>query len=62
MYKTSIRLMRVYVARKYNNGENIKMILNELKMPTLEKPEALDSMTDSVDKYIYREYVKAYAK
>ena len=62
MYETSIRIMIGYVARKYNNGYDIKMILNELKMTTLEKPKALDSMADCVDKYIYREEVKAYAK
>ena len=31
-------------------------------MPTLEKPKALDSMADGIDKYIYREYVKEYEK
>ena len=34
--------MRGYVARKYDNRDDIKMILNELKMPTFENPEALD--------------------
>ena len=38
------------------------MILNELKMLTLEKPEDLDSMEYDVDKYIYKEYAKAYVK
>ena len=38
------------------------MILNELKIPTLEKLEALDSMADDVDKDIYREDVKSQAK
>ena len=57
--KTSILIMIGYVARNYNNGDNIKIILNELKMPTLDKPEALDSMVDGVDKDIYREDVKA---
>ena len=47
---------------KYDNGEDIKMILNELKMLTLEKPKDLDSMPDDVDKYIYKEDAKAYAK
>ena len=42
MYKTSIRLMIIYIARKYDIGDDIKMILNELKMSTSEKPEALD--------------------
>ena len=42
--------MSGYVARKYDNGGDIKMILNELKIPTLEKTEALDSMSDNVDK------------
>ena len=50
MYETSIHIMSGYVARKYDNGGDIKMILNELKIPTLEKPEALDSMPDNVDK------------
>ena len=59
MYKTSILIMIGYVARNYNNGDNIKIILNELKMPTLDKPEALNSMVDGVDKDIYREDVKA---
>ena len=40
--------MSGYVARKYDNVDDIEMILNELKMPTLEKPEALDSMIDDV--------------
>ena len=39
MYETSIRIMIGYVARKYKNGYGIKIILNELKMPTLEKPK-----------------------
>ena len=42
IYKTSIRLMSRYVTRKYDNRDDIKMILNELKIPTSEKPEALD--------------------
>ena len=54
--------MSGYVARKYDNGDDIKMILNELKMPTLEKPEAFESMGDDVDKDICKEDVKAYAK
>ena len=54
--------MSGYVARKYDNGDDLKMMLNDLKMPTLEKPEDLDSMADNVDKDIYREDVKAYAK
>ena len=62
MYKTSIRIRNGYVARKYDNGDDIKMILNELNMPTYENPEALDSMADGVDKDIYIEDVKAYAK
>ena len=45
--------MSRYVARKYDNGDDIKMILNKLKMPKLEKPETLDSMPDNVDKDIY---------
>ena len=51
-----------YVIGKYDTRDDIKMILNELKMPTLVNPEALDSMEDDVEKYIYREDVKAYAK
>ena len=35
MYESSIRLMSGYVARKYDNSDNIKMILNELNIPTL---------------------------
>ena len=62
MYKTYIRLMRGYVARKYDNRDDIKMILNKLKIPTLENPEALDSMADGVDKEIYIEDVNVYAK
>ena len=44
--------MSGYSARKYDNGDDIKMRLNELKTPTLEKPEALDSMVDDVYKDI----------
>ena len=44
--------MSGYVARKYDNGDDIKMILSALKIPTLEKPEALDLMADNVDKDI----------
>ena len=54
--------MSGYVASKYDNGDDIKMILSDLKMPILGKPEALDSMADDVDKDIYREDVKEYAK
>ena len=61
MYETSIRIMSGYAASKYDNGGNNQMILNELKIPTLEKPEALYLMADAVDKYIYKEYFKAYA-
>ena len=50
MYETSIHIMSGYVARKYDNGDDIKMILNELNLPTLENPKALDSLTDGVDK------------
>ena len=62
MYKTPIRIMSRYVARKYENGDNIKMILKELKIPTLEKPVDLNSMADDVDKDIYIEDVKEYAR
>ena len=62
MYETSIRIMSGYIARKYDNGDDIKMILNELKMPTLENFKYLDSMADGVDKDIYREDVKEYAE
>ena len=61
MYETFICLMSGYVARKYNNRDNIKMIHNELNMPTLDKPKALGSMRDNVDKDIYKEDVKSYA-
>ena len=54
--------MSGYVARKYDNGDDIKMILSDLQMPTLEKPEFLDSTVDDVEKYIYREDIKAYVK
>ena len=53
MCETSIRLMSGYTARKYDDEDDVKMILNELKMPTLEKPKALDSTEDNVDKEIY---------
>ena len=46
--------MSEYFARKYDNGDDIKMILSDLQMPILEKPKALDSMADGVDKDIYR--------
>ena len=62
MYETSIHIVMRYVARKYDNGDDIIIILNKLKIPTLEKLEALDSMADNVDKDIYIEYVKAYKK
>ena len=54
MYKTFIHIMSGYVARKYDNGDDIKMILNELKMPTLDKPKAFDLMVDDIDKDIYK--------
>ena len=38
-----------YAAKKYDNVGYIKMILNDLKIPTLDNPEALDSMADDVD-------------
>ena len=50
MYETSILLMSGFVARKYDKIDDIKIILNELEMPILEKPEYLDSMEDEVDK------------
>ena len=62
IYETSIRTMSGYVARKYDNGDNIKMILSDLQMPTLENPKALDSTAYDMDKDTYREYMKAYAK
>ena len=46
--------MSRYVASKYDNGEDIKMILNEMKTHPLDKPESLDSMSDDVYKYIYK--------
>ena len=48
IYETSIRTMSGYVARKYDNGDDIKTILSNLQMTTLEKPEALDSTADDV--------------
>ena len=54
--------MSGYVARKYDNGDDIKMILNQLKIPTLDKPEAFDSMAEDTEKDIYREKIKSYAK
>ena len=54
--------MSGYVVRKSDNGDDIKMILGDLKMPTLVKTEALDSTADDVDKDIYRKYIKAYTK
>ena len=54
--------MSGYVARKYAKRDGIKMIVSDLKVPMLEKPEDLDSTADNVDKDIYREDIKAYAK
>ena len=51
-----------YVARNYNNGDNIKIILSDFKMTTLEKPKDLYSTADDVDKDVYREDIKSYAK
>ena len=62
IYETSICTMSGYVARKYDNEEDIKMILSNFKIPKLENPEDLESMEDDADKDIYREYVKAYVK
>ena len=58
MYENSIQIISGYVAIKYDSGDNIKMILNELKIPTLEKPNALDSTEDYLDKDIYKEDIK----
>ena len=44
--------MSGYVARKYDNVDDIEIILNELKIPTLENTKALDSMSEDVDKDI----------
>ena len=52
--------MSAYATRTYNNGDDIKMILNKFKMPILEKPEALDSMEDGVDKDIYIGDINSY--
>ena len=52
IYETSIRTMSGYVASKYDNGEDIKIILSALQIPTLDNPEALYSTADNVDKYI----------
>ena len=38
MYETFICLMIEYVAKKYDNKDDIKIILNELNMHTLDKP------------------------
>ena len=54
--------MSRYAAKKYDNRDDIKMILSNLQMPTSEKPKALDSMEDDMDKYIYREDIKTFAK
>ena len=62
MYETFIRIMYGYVARKYDNGDEIKTTLNKLNMSTLENKKALDSVSDEVDKYIYKEDAKACAK
>ena len=62
MCENSIRLMSGYVTRKYDNGDDIRITLNELKMPTLEKPDTLDSTADGVDKEIYKEDINPYAK
>ena len=43
MYETSIWILSIYFTRKYDNGDEIKIILNKLKKPTLENPKALDS-------------------
>ena len=48
---------RIYL-KKYDNGDDIKIILNELKIPTL-KPDALDSTADDVYKHIFKEDIKA---
>ena len=53
--------MSGYVARKYDNGDYTKMILNELNMPTLKNTKALYSMAEDVEKGIYKEDVNAYA-
>ena len=62
MYENYILLMIWYVARKYDNSYDIKMILNELKMSTLENPDTLDSAADDLDKDIYKGYPKEYIK
>ena len=51
---------RIYL-KKYDNGDDIKIILNELKMPTL-KPDALDSTSDDVYKHTFREDIKSIYK
>ena len=62
IYETSIHTVIGYVTRKYDKRDDIKIILSDSQMPTLEKPETLGSMKDDVDKDIYREDIKAYAK
>ena len=54
MYENFIQIISGYVAIKYDNGDNIKMILNELEIPALEKPNALESMADDVEKDVYK--------
>ena len=45
--------MSGYVANKYDNRDDIKMILINLQTPTLDNPEALDSTADDIYKDIY---------
>ena len=54
MFETSIHIMIGYVVRKYDNGDDIKMKINKLTMPVLEKPKDLDSMANGKYKEIYR--------
>ena len=49
--------MSGYVTRNYDKSDDIKIILNELKIPTL-KPDALDSTADDVYKHTFREDIK----
>ena len=48
IYETFICIMSGYVARKYAKRDGIKMIVSDLQIPTLEKPEDLDSTADDV--------------
>ena len=54
--------MSRYTTRKYDNSDNIKMILNELKIPAMDNNITLERISDYVDKEIYKENMKTCAK